>query len=111
MTPHRRYQKQIILNHKFASTAAPPKRAAAPIAPVLMGAAAPRLGEVAPPVAAGAVEVGVGIPDVYGMPAVPVLAPLKAGGLLEAEGSGLAVVFIGLRTLEAKALVECSKSQ
>lgn len=78
--------------------AAPPKRAAAPMAPVLMGMAGFDLEEVVAVEAAGTVEVGVDMPLVKGMPAVPVLAPLYAGDVVVAPACGVPV-WLALRTL------------
>jgi len=79
--------------------AAPPKRAAAPTAPVFMGTPRPLLVDDAW-VATGAVDDGVATPEVKGTPPdVAVDAPLKAGTCEEADVSGLAVLLVGLRTL------------
>lgn len=88
----------VLAFYKLTRTAAPPNRAAAPTAPVIIGAAF-LVDEVAP-VAAGAVDVGTGMPEVKGTPPPLALeAPVKAGSWELAEGLGLAVLFWGFRTL------------
>lgn len=90
---------------------APPaaKRAAAPIAPVLIGIAAPFLVvDEAPPAAddwaapapPARVAVGVGTPEVYGT-SVAVEAPEKAADWVDAVGLGIAIVMLGFRTLRS----------
>lgn len=71
------------------------------MAPVLMGTAAPwLLDAVWPAVATGAVEVGGVTAEVKGILDETEEAPLNAaGGLDVAVGLGVAVVFMGLRTL------------
>ena len=66
-----------------------------------MGTARPVLVEVVLGWAAGTVVDGAGTPEVKGLPPEAVLAPLKAGGLLVADGMGTAVVFWGLSTLRS----------
>ena len=79
------------------SAAAPPNRAAAPTAPVIMGMAPPVLVAVgAGRVAIGAVDVGAGTPAVSET-AVEV-APPNTGPLLPV-GFGATVALPGLRTL------------
>jgi hypothetical protein len=64
-----------------------------------MGMAPPVLEDVVLVLAAGTVVDGPGTPEVKGLPPETVLAPLKAGGLLVADGMGMAVVFMGFSTL------------
>jgi hypothetical protein len=98
-------------SYMFIITAAPPKRAATPTAPVFMGIAIPLLLELvpapealAPPVplavAVGLAiaEDGVGIPLVNGT-LEALLAPEKAGFCVLADTFGLASGFRGFRTL------------
>lgn len=86
----------------FTRMAAPPKRAATPTAPVLIGTPGLLVDEALPPeVAAGKVVVGVVMPLVNGIP-VPVEPPLKAGGTVVAVGLGVSVVLAELRTLEKR---------
>lgn len=97
----------------FIITAAPPKRAATPTAPVFMGIAIPLLLALAPvpealappaplPVAvAGAIaEDGAGMPLVNGT-ADASLAPEKAGACVLAVALGVALGFAGLSTLDS----------
>lgn len=81
--------------------AAPPKRAAAPTAPVFMGIAAPSgLDDSAGPptdVAAGKVVVGVVTPLVKGTPSDAELALVNAGVADEAVVSGQQTCYPGLR--------------
>ena len=103
-----------ILNiYMFIITAAPPKRAATPTAPVFMGIAIPLVLELVPaleepapaaPVAEAfgfaTAEDGVGMPLVNGT-AEAMLAPEKAGICVLAVTLGMAVESIGLRTLDS----------
>jgi hypothetical protein len=93
--------------YMFKIIAAPPKRAAAPTAPVFMGAAKALVLElVAAPEAVAALgalaiaEEGVGIPLVNGT-ADTELAPEKTGACVLAVRFGVAVVSKGLSTLDA----------
>jgi hypothetical protein len=96
--------------YMFIITAAPPKRAATPTAPVFMGIAIPLMLELAPaldapaPVAEAAALVtatdGVGMPLVNGT-AEALLAPEKAGICVLAVILGMADGFFGLSTLES----------
>ena len=93
----------------FIMTAAPPNNAAAPIAPVFIGIAAPELEEAealaadvaalfaAPPPAVLMLDVGVGTPEVNGA-LLAELAPAKAGAWVVWLGLAVAVLFAGLRT-------------
>jgi hypothetical protein len=95
----------------FIITAAPPKRAATPTAPVFMGMAIPLLLELLPapeavaPLALLAVAVGFTIAeDGVGMPLVngtleALLAPEKAGVCVLADTFGVASGFKGFSTL------------
>ena len=93
----------------FMTTAAPPNKAAAPIAPVFIGMAPPELvleaaeAEVAalfaaPPPAVLMLDVGVGTPEVNGA-LLAELAPEKAGLPLVWLGLAVAVLLAGLSTL------------
>ena len=97
--------------YMFIITAAPPKRAATPTAPVFMGMAIPLLLELVPapealaPPAPLAVAVGLAIAeDGVGMPLVngaleALLAPEKAGFCVLADTFGVASGFRGFSTL------------
>lgn len=103
----------MMIGHPYAliHSPAPANSAATPIAPVLIGLAAPSAAVVSalPPdvglgSSAAAVgpaprgDVGVGIPEVS--PRLEtLLAPEKAGACTEAVGSGAASVLFGFRTL------------
>ena len=95
--------------HMFMTTAAPPNKAAAPIAPVFIGMAPPELvleaaeAEVAalfaaPPPAVLMLDVGVGTPEVNGA-LLAELAPEKAGLPLVWLGLAVAVLLAGLSIL------------
>jgi hypothetical protein len=93
----------------FIITAAPPKRATTPTAPVFMGMAIPLVLELVPapePLAPLAVAVGFAIAeDGVGMPLVngtleALLAPEKAGFCVLADTFGVAFGFRGFSTLE-----------
>ena len=92
----------------FIITAAPPKRAATPTAPVFMGMAIPLVLElVAAPEAPAPLAVAVGLAiaeDGVGMPLVngtleALLAPEKAGFCVLADTFGVASGFRGFSTL------------
>ena len=91
----------------FIITAAPPKRAATPTAPVFMGMAIPLMLELAPAPEALALAVAVGLAiaeDGVGMPLVngtleALLAPEKAGICVLADTFGVASGFRGFSTL------------
>jgi hypothetical protein len=97
--------------YKFIITAAPPKRAATPTAPVFMGMAIPLVLELVPapealaPPAPLLVAVGFAIAeDGVGMPLVngtleALLAPEKAGFCVLADTFGVASGFRGFSTL------------
>jgi hypothetical protein len=97
----------------FIITAAPPKRAATPTAPVFMGIAIPLVLELdaapdapaplallAPLLGAAIAEDGVGMPLVNGT-AEALLAPEKAGICVLAVTLGVAVESAGLSTLQS----------
>ena len=114
----------IATRRNYALTIHPPaaKSAAAPIAPVLMGAhalallkldfgAEAALAEEAPAAAPPPrVDVGVGIPDVKGTLDETAVAPEKATDWEVAVASGVADVALGLRTLERRERIRfCGK--
>ncbi len=82
------------------TNAAPPNKAAAPNAPVFIGIAAALLLllDWPPPALVATAPVGVGTPLVNGTFDAEE-APEKAGIWVAIDGLGVAVVFIGLRTL------------
>ena len=100
----------------FIITAAPPKRAATPTAPVFMGMAIPLLLELVPApealaplavaVALAAAEDGVGMPLVNGT-LEALLAPEKAGICVLADTFGVASGFRGFSTLGLISEVPC----
>ena len=115
---------RLLLNHMFAKMPAPANNAATSMAPVFMGIANPELEleagpPAAPPLPPAVVEappappappatgvgpvptdaVGAGTPDVSGS-SVALEAPEYATACVEADGSGVALVAFGFRTLK-----------
>jgi hypothetical protein len=87
-------------DHRFAHTAAPPSRAAAPTAAVFIGAAAmggPLTLIVGPPYSVALMVVITA--EVKGTPPVVLVAPSYAGACEAAVGLGTAVVLLGFKTL------------
>ena len=97
----------------MSQTPAPANKAAAPIAPVLIGIAAPDEDDEVPDpdtdpdpdpeAGVGAIPtviIGVGTPDVRGL-SVALEAPAKATDWVEAVATGIAEVLLGFRTLQA----------
>lgn len=93
--------------HAFIHTLAPANKAAAPIAPVFIGAAAPELEldvavaasmDVAAATPPPIIVVGVGTPEVNGS-SEALEAPLKATDCEEAVATGVAIVMSGFSTL------------
>ena len=96
----------------MSQTPAPANKAAAPIAPVLIGIAAPDEDDEAPDpdtdpdpeAGVGAIPnviSGVGTPDVRGF-SVALEAPAKAMDWVDAVATGIAEVSLGFRTLKAR---------
>ena len=95
----------------MSQTPAPANKAAAPIAPVLIGIAAPDEDDEVPDpdtdpdpeAGVGAIPtviIGVGTPDVSGL-SVALEAPAKATDWVEAVATGIAEVLLGFKTLQA----------